>query len=290
MSYEIFLSYAHADAEKYGQEYIDEIKRQIEDSIGEQDIVFLDVIALEDGNEWNSKIQSSLDQSKVFIYLLSENYLKSEYCTRERIWWAQREMKRGRLHRATLPVFYVQIETNDPEILSKKETALYLQANADKPWFPDGSKAVAEELVKERLNIARIQQLKIDFEIANQSFSSIPPYNLKFVGRIPELCRIRQICSHSGMDIDSIPVLHGEAGCGKSELSFAYAHGYASEYPGGRFFIPMEKVKDWKSAWLKLADEIDKKTGIQIYKVLGLNEDDRKASPEVFENCWQNIC
>ena len=37
--YQIFLSYSHKDAEKYGVDYITEIKRQIEESIGEN--VFL---------------------------------------------------------------------------------------------------------------------------------------------------------------------------------------------------------------------------------------------------------
>ena len=109
MQYQFFLSYSHKDANKYGQDYINEIKRQIEESVGEKNIVFLDTEALELGNEWNSKIQECLGQCKVFIYLLSENYLKSEYCTRERIWWAQREMVNGRFDQATFPVFYIQI-------------------------------------------------------------------------------------------------------------------------------------------------------------------------------------
>ena len=284
MSYEIFLSYAHADAEKYGQDYIDEIKRRIEGSIGEKDVVFLDTQALGAGDAWNAAIQKSLDESKVFIYLLSENYLRQEYCARERLWWAQKEMAKGRLHQTTLPVFYIQIDTDDPEILKKKENCLYLQTNADTPWFPEGAQLVAGELVKQRLNIARIRELQKKGEKAAQSSCSIPPYKLNFVGRISELCRLREICSHSGMAPDSIPVIHGEAGCGKSEISFAYAHGYASEYPGGRFFIPMEHVRNWSSAWLKLGDEIDMKSGLPVYSgTLGLSEDDRKkVTPEEF--------
>ena len=281
--YQIFLSYSHDDAKKYGQEYIDEIKRQIEASVGEKDIVFLDAQALKPGNEWNSKIQECLNQCKVFIYLLSENYLKSEYCTRERIWWAQREMVKGRLHKATVPVFYIQIDTTDPEILRKKDNLLYLQTNKDKPWFPAGAEIVAKKFVEERLDVARIQELQKQWKNASESSSSIPSYNPKFVGRISELCSIRAICRRPGMEIESIPVIHGEAGCGKSEISFAYAHGYASEYPGGRFFIPMEHVKNWSSAWLKLGDEIDKKSGLQVYEgVLKLSKDDRKKTPEEF--------
>ena len=286
--YQVFLSYSHADAKAYGEDYINEIKRQIEVSLGEENLVFLDAEALKLGNEWNSKIQRCLDKSKVFICLLSENYLKSEYCTRERLWWAQKEMAKGRLHKATLPVFYIEIrDSADANIKEQLEKLSYLQNDITfSPWFPEGAKITAQELVKKRLEAAkiltRINEIKAASDTMKGSITSIPPYNQKFVGRVNELCKIRQICQHSGMAAESIPVLHGEAGCGKTELSFAYAHGYASEYPGGRFMIPMEHVENWNTAWLKLGDEIDKNTGLPIYRMLGLSEDDRKQSPEKF--------
>ncbi|MBQ7396561.1 MAG: tetratricopeptide repeat protein [Lentisphaeria bacterium] len=288
MSYEIFLSYAHKDADMYGKEYIDEIKRQIEESLQEKDIVFLDADALKLGNEWNAKIQDCLEKSKVFICLISENYIKSEYCTRERLWWAQKEMAKGQLNQSTLPMFYIDIDKNaDAETQQKISKLKHLQSDKTfHPWFPEGVNFTAKELVKKRLDeagvVARIQEIRQNSVTVSKIISSVPPYNQRFVGRIDELCKIRQICSHRGMEIDSIPVLHGEAGCGKSEISFSYAHGYASEYPGGCFFVPMESVKSWSSAWIKLADEVDKNSGYQIYEMLGLSKDDRKQVPEEF--------
>ena len=281
--YQIFLSYSHADAEIYGIDYITEIKRQIEESIGEN--VFLDVDALKLGNAWNAEIQGHLDRSKVFICLLSENYIKSEYCTRERLWWAQKEMAKGRFQKATLPVFYIQIETEDETILQRWEEMQILQ-NDVRPWFPEGAGQVAAKMVSERLEtaklLARIDQISKDEDTCSKIICSVPSYNLNFVGRIKELSNVRQICHHSGMAASSIPVIHGEPGCGKSEIAFAYAHGYASEYPGGLFFVPMEHVTEWSMAWQKLSNEYDNKRCMAIYELLGLTKDDRKLPPEEF--------
>ena len=95
--------------------------------------------------------------------------------------------------------------------------------------------------------LATIRTMKERYELGTESFSSVPCYNLDFVGRIKELSEIRSICikRHGGQDI---PVIYGPAGCGKSDLAFAYANGYASDYPGGRFLINMETCHDWKSA------------------------------------------
>ncbi|MBR6587346.1 MAG: toll/interleukin-1 receptor domain-containing protein, partial [Kiritimatiellae bacterium] len=285
MKYEVFLSYAHKDADKYGRDYIDEIKRQIEASLGGEELVFLDADALELGDEWNSKIQECLDKCSVFVCLLSENYVKSEYCARERLWWAQKEMKKGRLNKATLPLFYIKIDDSaDADAQRELERLSHLQNDvAFTPWFPDGAKFSARELVRRRLENARIlskiQSIKDDAETIGKSISSVPPYNQRFVGRVNELCRIRQVCTHGGMAIGSIPVIHGEAGCGKSEISFAYAHGYASEYPGGRFFVPMEHAKSWDEAWLRLAEKIDSRSCLPVYEVLGLKKEDRQQEP-----------
>ena len=73
MPYQIFLSYSHKDAETLGNDYIEELKNQIEESIGMPDSVFLDVDALHRGVDWNKTINECLDCSKVFISLFSHH-------------------------------------------------------------------------------------------------------------------------------------------------------------------------------------------------------------------------
>lgn len=266
MQYQIFLSYSHQDADLLGKEYIWELKRQIEDSVGMKDSVFLDVDALNLGVDWNKTINECLDCSKVFICLLSSNYIASEYCRRERLWWENKEMRNGMLSRNTLPIYFIEV----PEEKRTQSTAEWiLQTNA-RPWFEQGVPETLQKEVKQRLadaaqrerNVSEllhqkdseektvletIQTMKERYDLGAESFSSVPCYNLDFVGRIKELSEIRSICikRHGTQDI---PVIYGPAGCGKSDLAFAYANGYAADYPGGRFLINMATCHDWKSA------------------------------------------
>ena len=270
LNYQIFLSYSHKDSELLGTEYIEDLKQQIEDSIGIPDSVFLDVNALHLGNDWNKVINEHLDGSKVFIYLLSSNYIASEYCNRERLWWKNKEMRNGKLSSNTLPIYFIEI----PEEERNQETSKWIEQTNDKPWFDSGVRDELQKDVKARLAIAAereahirqlllrqgkdglgildaIRDMRHIYDCQAKSFSSVPCYNLDFVGRIQELAAIRSICikRHS---LQGIPVIYGPAGCGKSDLAFAYANGYAADYAGGRFLINMEDCHDWKSALIRM--------------------------------------
>ena len=100
--YDVFLSYAHADAYTEEQKKIViTIKMAIEEAlksvVGNDSCVFLDSEALKWGDEWGAKIQKCISNARVFVYLLSPNYLKSSYCQREKLWWARHEIRHGRL-------------------------------------------------------------------------------------------------------------------------------------------------------------------------------------------------
>ena len=275
----VFLSYAHADADKFGREYIDQIKQQIIDSFDGGIDVFIDADELKLGNQWNAKIRQNLNESCVFICLVSESYLKSEYCTRERTWWAQKEMRQGRLYKNSLPFYYVKLEKGIPNALA------HLQDDRGSgAWFPaEKGKPDPEKYVKERFEqadvIKRIRNIIEESAKLKKITSSVPVCNENFVGRVWYLCKIREACVLSSVAAGSIPVLHGEAGCGKRELARAYANGYALDYPGGCFWIPMENVKSWDEAWENLAHQHDMRSNLPIYQALGFTNDDLK-NPE----------
>ena len=89
--YDVFLSYADADADKY-RDLIKSIKEEIQNEIQDYSchrLVFLDTDALNRGDEWEATIKEKLQECRVFICLLSENYFASNYCTRERLWWGK---------------------------------------------------------------------------------------------------------------------------------------------------------------------------------------------------------
>ena len=65
--YDVFLSYAHADAELYGKDLIQSIKQEIQNEIQDvscRHLVFLDSEALELGDEWEAKIKEKLQECR----------------------------------------------------------------------------------------------------------------------------------------------------------------------------------------------------------------------------------
>ena len=114
-SYDVFLSYSHKDRDEFGIEYIERIKAEIEKALepiitDHKPRVFLDAEALHLGDHWHSKIMESLNQCKAVVCLVSEAYLKSEYCTRERLWWNAKQTRAGRFLDGPYPVYFVKLE------------------------------------------------------------------------------------------------------------------------------------------------------------------------------------
>lgn|GEM_PF-6225999 len=281
--YDVFLSYSHEDAKLYGQEIIGRIKREIQDELRDfarRPLVFLDTEALRYGDEWHAKIMEKIDECKIFICLLSPNYLESPYCTRERIWWARKETRNGRLRRDTCPVYFVQMDLDpwqNPSARTKDLFGFQLEQKELTlvPWFR-GKEEVKELFIQERLDFLKnsIAGKLQDRDAGNESFCSVTPrLSENFVGRILELKELREICV-SGR----FPVIQAAGGVGKTELAAAYAFGYAEEYPMGRFLIRMEGIGSWQEALVSMLN--DSKTGRKTREYLGISEEEMSKPPE----------
>ena len=279
--YDVFISYSHEDAKKYGENAIQLIKDMIEADLHDsvcRPLVFLDSEALGYGDEWHAKIMDKLNECRVFICLLSENYLNSSYCTRERLWWERKEIQNGRLRKDTLPVYFIRLDKapfSDDRRQVRDLFGFQMMENAV-PWFDKGKNDVAKSYLKECIetlknavhkNLSRVMT-------AEKSFNTInPPPTISFVGRILELKELREICA-----CNQYPIIEGGAGVGKSELATVYAYGYADEYPQGRFLIHMEGKKNWEEVVLSLVK--DPKTGSRIQKRLELADEDLQKEPK----------
>ena len=278
--YDVFISYSHSDSDKYGPELIQNIKKQIEQDLYDttcRRLVFLDSEALGYGDEWHAKIMEKLNECRVFVCLLSENYLKSSYCTRERLWWEKNEIQRGRLRRDTLPVYFISLDSDPFKDMRRQVRDLFgLQMERVEgkliPWFEGGMEAVKNLFLKERIgNLKNAVKAKLSGTMAaERSFNTVIPEPSKnFVGRILELKEIREICANN-----QYPIIEGGAGVGKSELATVYAYGYAEEYPQGRFLIHMEGKKKWEEAVVSLVK--DPGTGKDVQEELKISDENMK--------------
>lgn len=287
--YDVFLSYSHEDARIYGKDYIQRIKDAIESELYDvtnRSLVFLDTDALGAGDEWHAKITEKLNECRVFVCLVSENYLNKAYCKRERLLWARKEIQNGMARKATCPVYYIELRKNpnDDDQTPEVKDLFGFQLGNEKiglePWFRNGVEHLKKEFVAERLEHlkafvrGRIQTI----EALKNSFSSvIPSLNKNFVGRIDELKRLGEECANK-----SIPVITAYGGFGKTELAIAYADGYADEYPEGRFLIPMENVHKWIDALKKMIGRRGMVAGKRqpVHHYLGITDEELHLDDE----------
>ena len=278
--YDVFISYSHKDAEIYGADLIRTIKEEIEADLYDiacRRLVFLDSEALGYGDEWQAKIMEKIQECRVFICLLSENYLQSSYCTRERLWWERKEIQRGSLRRNTLPVYFIRLSECDPFQDKRPQVRDLVSFQMENvPWFDGGREDAKELYLRERIdNLKRAVRGKLlQAGAAGAGFNSVFPQPTRnFVGRILELKDLREICAGN-----RFPVIEGGAGVGKTELAAVYSYGYAGEYPQGRFLIHMEGVRSWREAVLSLVRNCE--TGESVQKELGISMDDMKGDEE----------
>lgn len=283
-TYDVFLSYSHKDRDEYGMEYIQRIKEEIEkalDGIIDQPRVFLDAEALQLGDLWHSKIMESIGQCKAFVCLVSEQYLQSGYSTRERLWWNARQTHDGRLLDGPYPIYYVKM---DGGLFSDRREVKELMATQtdDLPWF-EIKKQLQEQFISERLaSINSIVRKKVNAaKAAIDSFCSVrPPLCDNFVGRVTELRELFEMLKEGR---GKYPVIQAAGGVGKTELSVAYAYGFADQYPQGRFLIRMEHIHSWDDAFSGMLDlEGNAKDGsnIKVSAELGINEDELKQEAQ----------
>lgn len=277
--YDVFISYAHADADTPERKaVVESIKDSIEEALKSvlpqnRGSVFLDSEALKWGDEWSTKIRKCISNCRVFVYLLSPNYLKSDYCQREKLWWARHEIDKGRLGKATCPIYYIQIPNANDDYA--KENMLN---QMDGEAFFDSLDNVKRDIVEDRIrNVSQgiCEQVKNE-SAAQESYCTVYPKLSKyFVGRVKELADLNELCC----DGHTIPVISGYAGIGKTELAVAYAYAYAENFPQGRFMVPMQGVHSWNDAMVKLVEQC-RAYSLENKEQLPLPEDWDKLPPD----------
>ena len=307
MNYDIFISYAHADAATPGwRNAVNLIKEVLENdsgiiaAAGHPVRVFLDAKDLPRGGFWYNRIVDAISTSKAFICLVSTNYMRSAACTRERLAWYWKYTRNGTLGRENFfPIYYLNIEEGafGFECFKRIPDVVDVQMDAQ-PWFEALRQSIIERFESNDQDVQdgcrEFIRQKLFPELYNDScengrhsllmnavgtrtdggggFCSIPEINPKFVGRIRELRLLHACCNRKR---GCYPILHAQGGEGKTELAYAYAHGYSDDYPGGQFLVRMTGMRTWEDAICSLADGINA-VGVSAGEWL-LTPDERKA-------------
>lgn len=82
---DLFVSYARNDnAEQLVDKFVDRLRRQLAIQTGRSDIqFFMDIENIDIGEQWDRRIRSDLEKSRLMLALLSPSYFRSAYCLKE---------------------------------------------------------------------------------------------------------------------------------------------------------------------------------------------------------------
>ena len=291
-SFDFFVSYARADnATGWITRFVEELLAEHRTfAAGRELHPFFDEHAITTGADWRHYLARGVARSKLFLAFISPAYLASEWCRKEWRAWIDAEIARHILTAGVRPVYIVEVPgltgsgqlsdtalaeslaaffaLEDPakaKLLAEVPPVLAnlrrRQLSANRP-YPDLRAFL--DAGRDALRLADLRQtlaaLARDLDHhaallarAEASLSTIPAYNKNFTGRIEELLTLRERLvkdDRTGV----IYGVHGLGGIGKTELAFAYAHAYASAYPGGRFLVRCEGRPTLREAVLAQSD------------------------------------
>ena len=103
---QVFLSYSHRDDEPYGPQnrrWVEEFETALRSSIGQRIgpgrvELWRDKRRLAGNELFDAQIEQQLDRSAIFVTVLSQHYLSSDYCRKEFQSFGRRHLARGDLH------------------------------------------------------------------------------------------------------------------------------------------------------------------------------------------------
>ena len=273
MTYDVFISYARKDdVDARVSTFVDALSRFHKVITGDDLRVFFDRDEIRSGDDWYLRLLESLRHSASMVALLSPAYLESEYCWIEWTTFERQAAVAMAVDQGIKPLVVVPqpgleiaLDTVNPTWLVGRTPwrslldplqrgTVDLTAGRD---IDDLLNRLTEESIRRRLadltgsieiedtftgelveSVRWIRRLRLRRDKAKASAAHrMPTLRPGFVGRVPELRAMRRALAE-GTEV--AVSAEGVGGIGKTEIAIAYAHAFAWDYPGGRWFIPAE--------------------------------------------------
>ena len=250
--YDLFISYAHQGDTSSRDEVADlvsrlhaELETEFHQRFERPIRIFFDKENIEGFDHWQARCHRALRSSRFLIVFLSRNYLLSDACRWEWEEWCKHELTRGMSGHSAASLWFLTLDDlnqpGDAETLQRWKGDLlrrfHIQCHAwrhdDPATFLDASARAELQALTD--HVARnLRLLALD----RARRGNLPWPNANFVGREPELARLRAALLE---DPSPAPVgLHGVGGMGKTALAQAFAHHEDRSFPGGCWLLRCE--------------------------------------------------
>jgi tetratricopeptide (TPR) repeat protein len=242
LPYDVFVSYRRTD-NKGGK--ISELVAAIESKFHECALprlhFFFDTEEITGGDDWEHRILRGLRQSRLFLAMLTPNYPESEWCRREYEEYLRRAAVLQQPGEGVACLCLLRLDewsTAADYAESQWLKQLHRHQRFDfHPWVREGKAALKRADVRDSLTelCAFIGDRLDRLRRAEASPGNVPRLQAHFVGRVEELRSLREAVALHKQGV--IANVLGLGGLGKAALAVAYAHAYAWDYPGGRWFV-----------------------------------------------------
>lgn len=257
-TYDLFVSYSRRDnAQGRVTALVGKISRDFESFAGRPLRPLFDVSEIGGMDDWRHRILRGLRESRLLIAILSPTYLKSPYCEWEFNDYVNHEISRGLVGDGIAPIYFVEVDWKEKR--SEQQIAKWVEELRRRnyfdlqPWFHQGEEALRDQAVQERMTdlAKRIQKRIRQGQLSENAKGNVDKFNIYFAGRTTEMRLLRE--STALKQVGVLTAVQGLGGIGKTALACAYAHTYASEYPGGRWQVKCEGRGDLRAALISLA-------------------------------------
>ncbi len=250
MRYDLFISYARKDNEGgWVTAFVEALLESHRRFSGRELNVFFDKKSIHTMQDWRWRIAEGLRDAWLMLAFLSPNYKASEYCRMEWDTYSRHEVDRFVVGEGIAPVYIVEIpgfedDASTDEWVKQAKARNYLDAQ---DWYREGPERLQRKDIADCLDelSRQIDEQRSREGKARNSFTNLPAYNRRFVGRVEEIRQVRE-CLALG-DVGVVATLHGLGGVGKTELALAYAHAFVWDYPGGRYLVRCEGQSDLRT-------------------------------------------
>ena len=260
--YDLFISYARRnDDDHFVTNFVNRIRADYTQFHKQELNIYFDRNEIKGMDDWQQNLINGLRESRLLLAFVSPEYESSEYCKRELDWWREHEVHRYVLGEGVAPVYVVSVpgylDQLTPENWLHQRLASY-QFFDVRNFYPHGFRALIMDALDQVLADLREQVrdrlLRSEAVEASPSYG-LPIYNSRFIGRREELRQLRETLIHH--TIGAVTAVQGLGGIGKTELALTYAHAFAWDYPGGRFYLRCAGLTSMVQALSRVGDYLN---------------------------------
>lgn len=275
--YDLFVSYARVDNASGWVSGLVDVLREDHRRFATTDLrVYLDTEANDLGDDWRLKVRRALRDARVMLVCVSPNYFASLTCRFEWEEYAAYHGRRAGSAESVTSIYFVEVgDSATADVESWRESVSRVHHLDVQPWFPQGRDALADAEVRRRIEKLS-EQIWLRGKVAGlDRIGNLRRYNPTFVGRVGELRALREQVL-GGFD-DTVTVVNGLGGQGKTELVATYASVNLASYGAGTWVAPAEGATTISDVLCALA------------RPLGLAVDDAETRDEVADRVLASL-